>query len=157
VAGIKRLKATQDRIREAEHLVVAGGGAAGVELATDAKSYYPNKSVTLVHSRQTLMNRFGPELQKSVMDTVEKLGIRVVLGEKVQAQSADGKFVTLSSGNKLECDCLVRDLDLLAETMADSSDKLHRAKTCFGLGGRDRSSCALTVGPDQGQAYPSDR
>lgn len=36
---------------KAKNIAVIGGGAVGVELATDIKSYYPEKSVTLVHSR----------------------------------------------------------------------------------------------------------
>ncbi|KAL1836223.1 hypothetical protein VTJ49DRAFT_5418 [Mycothermus thermophilus] len=105
--GIERLKSMQARIREATRLVIAGGGAAGVELATDAKSQYPDKSVTLVHSRQAVMSRFGPGLQKSAMEALQKLGVDVVVGEKVQAPTADGKFITLSSGRQLECDCLI--------------------------------------------------
>ncbi|KAL2265092.1 hypothetical protein VTJ83DRAFT_6192 [Remersonia thermophila] len=105
--GIERLRSTQARIREATRLVVAGGGAAGVELAADAKSHHPDKSVTLVHSRQALMHRFGPGLQKRALEALQKLGVDVVLGEKVQAESADGKLITLSSGRQLECDCLI--------------------------------------------------
>jgi NADH dehydrogenase FAD-containing subunit len=105
--GIEILKAMQARIKTATRLVVAGGGAAGVELATDAKNQYPDKSVTLVHSRQTVMHRFGPGLQESAMEGLRTLGVDVILGERVDPQSADGKFITLASGRKVECDCFV--------------------------------------------------
>lgn len=105
--GIEILKAMQARIKTATRLVVAGGGAAGVELATDAKNQYPDKSVTLVHSRQAVMHRFGPGLQESAMDGLRTLGVDVILGERVDPQSADGKFITLASGRKVECDCFV--------------------------------------------------
>jgi NADH dehydrogenase FAD-containing subunit len=105
--GIEILKAMQARIKAATRIVVAGGGAAGVELATDAKNQYPDKSVTLVHSRQAVMHRFGPGLQKGALDGLQKLGVDVILGERVDPQSVDGKFITLASGREIECDCFI--------------------------------------------------
>ncbi|KAK3388018.1 hypothetical protein B0H63DRAFT_413341 [Podospora didyma] len=105
--GVELLRGVQQRIKKAEHIVVAGGGAAGVELATDAKNLYPEKSVTLVHSRQAVMHRFGPGLQTGAMESLKRLGVEVMLGEKVAADSVDGEFVTLSSGRKIACDCFM--------------------------------------------------
>lgn len=105
--GIERLRAMQARIKNASHIVVAGGGAAGVEVATDAKDHYPDKSVTIVHSRQALMHRFSSGLQAGTADAMTRLGVEVVLGEKVDPGSADGNFISLSSGRKIKCDCFV--------------------------------------------------
>ncbi|KAK3303902.1 uncharacterized protein B0T15DRAFT_494401 [Chaetomium strumarium] len=105
--GVELLKAMQARIKAATRIVVAGGGAAGVELATDAKDQYPDKSVTLVHSRQAVMHRFGAGLQKATMEALERLGIEVVLGERVDLGSVDGESITLSSGRRIECDCFI--------------------------------------------------
>ncbi|KAK4152282.1 apoptosis-inducing factor 2 [Chaetomidium leptoderma] len=115
--GMGVLKAMQARIKAANRVVIAGGGAAGVELATDAKNQYPDKSVTLVHSRQAVMHRFGPGLQKDAMDALQRLGVDVILGERVDSGSADGKFIALGSGRKVECDCFVgrvADIQMLA-------------------------------------------
>ncbi|KAK3896968.1 apoptosis-inducing factor 2 [Staphylotrichum tortipilum] len=106
-AGMQLLAQMQARIKTAARVVIAGGGAAGVELAADAKDKYPDKSITLVHSRQALMHRFGPGLQKGAMDALERLGVDVILGERADSQSADGKSLTLSSGRKIECDCFI--------------------------------------------------
>ena len=105
--GVELLRGVQARIKAAKHIVVAGGGAAGVELATDAKDHYPDKCVTLVHSRLALMHRFGPGLQTGAMESMERLGVEVILGDKVLADSADGEFITLASGKRIECDCFV--------------------------------------------------
>jgi NADH dehydrogenase FAD-containing subunit len=105
--GMEILKGMQARIKAATQVVVAGGGAAGVELAADAKNQYPDKSVTLVHSRQAVMHRFGPGLQNGAMDALTRLGVEVILGERVDPKSADGKFITLGSGRMIECDCFV--------------------------------------------------
>ncbi|KAJ6515737.1 FAD/NAD-P-binding domain-containing protein [Mycena sanguinolenta] len=74
----------QARVKESDRIVVVGGGAYGVQLATDAKEFYPSKSVTLVHSRNQLMNRFHPELHNVVMKKLEDAGIDVVLGQRVK-------------------------------------------------------------------------
>lgn len=107
-AGIELLRGVQTRIKDAKKVVVVGGGAAGVELATDAKGAYPNKHVVLVHSRDAVMHRFGPEFRKAALDGLRDLGVEVILGERLVSQDAEKGTVTLSSGKVIECDYLVR-------------------------------------------------
>ncbi|XMA09185.1 hypothetical protein WAI453_001976 [Rhynchosporium graminicola] len=45
------LKVLQERIKESMDIALVGAGAVGVQLATDIKSFYPEKKVTLIHSR----------------------------------------------------------------------------------------------------------
>ncbi|KAK3356696.1 hypothetical protein B0T25DRAFT_497387 [Lasiosphaeria hispida] len=124
--GVQLLKGVQAKIRAASHVVVAGGGAAGVELATDAKHQYPDKSVTLVHSRPSVMHRFGPELQAEAMKALERLGVDVILEEKAMPGSADGTSIDLKSGRVINCDCLINCTgqrpasDIIAELSPDS-------------------------------------
>ncbi|EFE43000.1 AMID-like mitochondrial oxidoreductase, putative [Trichophyton verrucosum HKI 0517] len=80
--GCTELRDRQKSIMEAKNIAVIGGGAVGVELATDIKSYYPEKSVTLIHSRERLLPRFGGQLHENVMDALQKLNIEVRLGER---------------------------------------------------------------------------
>ncbi|KAK2013824.1 FAD/NAD(P)-binding domain-containing protein [Colletotrichum eremochloae] len=105
--GIQLLQSFQQRIKAARNLVVVGGGAAGVELATDAKDQYPEKNVTLVHSRDAVMNRFGQNLQIEALEGLEQLGIKVILGERTTTEAPVDGIVTLRSGRKIECDFLV--------------------------------------------------
>ena len=78
--GIKWLQRCQDRIRKAGSVLCVGGGALGIrvfrllrplafsndlallEFATDIKSLYPEKQVTLLHSRHRLLPRFDYDL-----------------------------------------------------------------------------------------------
>ncbi|KAI1347884.1 hypothetical protein F5Y01DRAFT_307198 [Xylaria sp. FL0043] len=105
--GITRLQDIQTRIKGANNLVVVGGGAAGVELATDAKSYYPDKSVVLVHSRDNVMHRFGPGLQKAAMEGLRGLGIEVITGDRLIREDKERGVAVLKSGKEVECDFLV--------------------------------------------------
>ncbi|KAI5920985.1 hypothetical protein F4810DRAFT_680490 [Camillea tinctor] len=105
--GIRRLREMQERIREAESLVVVGGGAAGVELATDAKDKYPEKKVVLVHSRDEVMHRFGPELRDAATKGLKELGVELITGDRVVGEDTERGIVTLRSGKEIPCDYLV--------------------------------------------------
>ena len=99
----------QRRIQAAESIVIVGGGAAGVEVAGDIKSKYPEKGVTLVHSRQHLLNNFGKKLREIAKKSLEDLGVMLHLVERCVAGldlSGPG-MVTLRSGKLLKCDLVV--------------------------------------------------
>ncbi|KAI1625351.1 amid-like NADH oxidoreductase [Exophiala viscosa] len=107
---IKFFEERQARIKAAESIVIVGGGAAGVELAGDIKSKYPQKKMTLVHSRKQLLNSFGSDLHEVAHKTLEELGVDLCLGERVVAgldsEEEDSKEVILQSGKRLKCDAL---------------------------------------------------
>ncbi|KAF2179497.1 putative amid-like NADH oxidoreductase [Zopfia rhizophila CBS 207.26] len=80
--GCAELRKIQDQIQAATKIAVVGGGAVGVELATDIKSFLPEKDVTLVHSRNQLLPTFGKRLHDHVMGVFEGMDIRVILNER---------------------------------------------------------------------------
>ncbi|KAJ5471087.1 FAD/NAD(P)-binding domain-containing protein [Penicillium desertorum] len=80
--GLQQLEVIRTRIRDSKDLVIVGGGAAGVELAADAKHKYPEKNVTLVHSRDAVLHRFGPELQAAATKALTSLGVKLILGNR---------------------------------------------------------------------------
>ncbi|KAL4993020.1 hypothetical protein BDV10DRAFT_200069 [Aspergillus recurvatus] len=92
------LQASQKRIQHANRIAVVGGGPVGIQIATDIASYFPEKKVTLVHSRAQLLPNFGPRLHEHVYDTMKQLNIDVVLGERPQlnGNGADAGPGTLS-------------------------------------------------------------
>ncbi|KAI0847456.1 FAD/NAD(P)-binding domain-containing protein [Daldinia vernicosa] len=105
--GMELMREMQRQIRESKNLVVVGGGAAGVELATDAKSKYPEKRVTLVHSRDSVMHRFGPKLQAAATDGIKDLGIELITGDRVVSEDKEKGIAVLRSGKEIACDYLV--------------------------------------------------
>ncbi|KAF1730743.1 Apoptosis-inducing factor 2 [Beauveria bassiana] len=105
--GIRLLQEMQQRIAQADTVVVVGGGAAGVEVAADAKSLYPNKHIILVHSRPAVMHRFGKELQTAAMEGLKRLEVDVILEDRVIEEDDANGTVTLKSGRKIDCNCLI--------------------------------------------------
>ncbi|KAL7938588.1 FAD/NAD(P)-binding domain-containing protein [Trichoderma chlorosporum] len=102
--GMKLLQVMQKRIESAKTVVVVGGGAAGVEVATDAKALYPEKHIILIHSRSAVMHRFGKGLQTAAREGLERLGVELVLEDRVVDEDAAAGIVALKSGRKITCD-----------------------------------------------------
>ncbi|KAL5391428.1 hypothetical protein DPSP01_001296 [Paraphaeosphaeria sporulosa] len=81
------LRGMQDEIQQARRIAIVGGGAVGVELASDIKDFYPEKEVTLVHSRAQLLSSFGPRLQNHVAETLTDMGIILRLNARPKFSS----------------------------------------------------------------------
>ncbi|KAJ7456945.1 putative amid-like NADH oxidoreductase [Mycena latifolia] len=82
--GCVELRAVQRDIADAARIAVVGGGAVGVEIAADVKSFFPHKTVTLFHSRDQLLPAYQKRLHAHVTEAFAELGIRVVYGERPQ-------------------------------------------------------------------------
>ncbi|KAF7957389.1 hypothetical protein EAE96_002974 [Botrytis aclada] len=82
IGGEGELRGYQKAIQASSRIAVIGGGAVGVELATDIKSFLPDKSVTLIHSRDRLLVRFGPQLHEVAYKRLQELGVKVYLDER---------------------------------------------------------------------------
>lgn len=107
--AMQELRDLQNRIKTAQNILVLGGGPAGIEIAADAKAQYPEKTVTLAHSRPTLLNsKFGSRLHSVTVEKLNALGVDLILGErlKILDEQSFGE-VELTSGEKIPYDCLV--------------------------------------------------
>ncbi|XP_027696421.1 apoptosis-inducing factor 2 isoform X1 [Vombatus ursinus] len=72
------------QVQNSQHIVVVGGGSAGVEMAAELKTDYPEKEVTLIHSKVPLAD---PELLPCVRQEVKEIllqkGVELLLSERV--------------------------------------------------------------------------
>ncbi|XP_063817386.1 ferroptosis suppressor protein 1 [Pseudophryne corroboree] len=83
-AAVQLYEDLVQQIQKAEHVVVVGGGSAGVEMAAEVKTDYPEKEVTLIHSKVALADvELEPRVRKAVKDILLKKGVKLVLGQKV--------------------------------------------------------------------------
>lgn len=110
--GVTYLRKHADKIKASQRIVIIGAGAVGVQMATDIKEIYPDKSVTLVHSRHIVMNKFHPGLHSIIAERCKELGIELVLGTRVKLPSGGypqdhSVDVELVDGRKLSADFAV--------------------------------------------------
>ncbi|KAJ2402618.1 hypothetical protein GGI23_000587 [Coemansia sp. RSA 2559] len=74
----------QTCIKDSKSIVVVGAGAVGTELAADLKTDYPQKEVTLIHSRELpVPGPFKDEFRKEVIRVLHTLGVNTMFGERV--------------------------------------------------------------------------
>jgi NADH dehydrogenase FAD-containing subunit len=81
--GISWMRDIQNRVKASQEIVLVGGGALGVEFASDIKSVHPEKKVTLIHSRMQLLPNFDKGVHDVALQTLQGLGVNVVLGERL--------------------------------------------------------------------------
>ena len=85
------LRVLQARVEKAEKVTIVGGGAVGVQLLADIKSFYRDKAVVLIHSRGQLLSNFGVRLHEFVVGKLGAFGMDVWLGER-PAVPVDGNW-----------------------------------------------------------------
>lgn len=137
--SVRYLQAYQTGIRNAQSILVIGGGAVGVQMACDLKELYPTKSITLVHSRDQLMPAYHPALSNLIKARFAELGINLVTGSRVvlppggfpnTASAAGPVTVNLTSGCALTADFVITatgqtpNTQFLATLPASSQDSL---------------------------------
>jgi NADH dehydrogenase FAD-containing subunit len=123
-------------LQDAKSILIIGGGLVGCELASEvARTYdgirFPKKKITLVESNHSLVRRSTPKQQENAAQYLEKLGVEVVLHERVihfdDIEVNDGAYIGTSgkrytgydkvfyaTGTKPASEILLRDTDEFA-------------------------------------------
>ncbi|KAE9397482.1 FAD/NAD(P)-binding domain-containing protein [Gymnopus androsaceus JB14] len=100
--GMAWLKAHQDVIKGSGSVLVVGGGALGIQFAADISAIYPDKTITLLHSRQRLLPRFDEKMHTEILDTLQASDIQVILGERLDMNStSDTVIKTNEQGQRI--------------------------------------------------------
>jgi NADH dehydrogenase len=110
VPGVERhtltLKTTADALAirreliEADHVIVVGGGATGVQLAAEAAHRHRHLEVTLVEAASRLLPIYPAPLGHRAQKLLERRGVDVRLDTAVDAVTADAAH--LEDGTELE-------------------------------------------------------
>lgn len=89
-ADLENLRKNSEQIAQAEHVLVIGGGAVGVELAAELCG---KKRVTLAHAANRLLERNHPDSSKYAQKYLERHGVTVIVDDKVSGYH-NGAFIT---------------------------------------------------------------
>ncbi|ROW04893.1 hypothetical protein VMCG_04907 [Cytospora schulzeri] len=81
--SVEYLKKYNQGIQQSKSVILVGGGAVGVQMACDLKEIYPDKEVTLVHSRDHIMPVYHEKLSDMIKERFQELGINFVGGSRV--------------------------------------------------------------------------
>ncbi|XP_004386432.1 ferroptosis suppressor protein 1 [Trichechus manatus latirostris] len=81
------IQAYEDLVKQVQSslfIVVVGGGSAGVEMAAEIKTEYPQKEVTLIHSQAVLADKeLLPCVRQEVKEILLRKGVQLLLSERV--------------------------------------------------------------------------
>jgi len=102
-------------IYKSSKVVIVGGGAVGVEMAGEIKDRYPDKEVTIIHSRDHLVTMsFGSKFQSNVQDILTDKCVSVILEDRVSNLSTlvgnkcMKQTVSTDKGKEIECDIVIK-------------------------------------------------
>ncbi|XP_014385854.1 PREDICTED: apoptosis-inducing factor 2 [Myotis brandtii] len=72
------------QVQCSQSIVVVGGGSAGVEMAAEIKTEYPEKEVTLIHSQMALADKeLLPCVRQEAKEILLQKGVQLLLSERV--------------------------------------------------------------------------
>ncbi|KAJ7071559.1 hypothetical protein C8F01DRAFT_1111045 [Mycena amicta] len=148
--AINWLKRKQRVIEAASAVLVVGGGALGIQFATDIAAIHPEKRVTLLHSRARLLPRFDTAMHTEILQELESSGVDVVLGERLDLSTvppdeevSSSNVVCTTTGREIRADLVllctgqVPNTELLStfdESTVDSGTRLAHVLRTMQLG-----------------------
>ncbi|KAJ7578203.1 FAD/NAD(P)-binding domain-containing protein [Mycena floridula] len=104
------IRANRKAIKDADSIVLAGGGAVGLEFAGEIRDVWPNKAITIVHGGDLLLNDAYPaKFRKTAQKGVEQRGIKVILGDFIDEFPEHGSdSVRTRNGQTLKADLVLK-------------------------------------------------
>lgn len=107
--AIEHIRAFRRNLESAQHVLIIGGGAVGLEYVGELRHFMPGKSITLVHGGTELMNKTYPsKFRKALLSAVTKNGVEVVLGDKIAPTVVpEGGYVTTENGKRIQADVVI--------------------------------------------------
>ncbi|XP_036683716.1 ferroptosis suppressor protein 1 isoform X5 [Balaenoptera musculus] len=77
------------QVQSSQSIVVVGGGSAGVEMAAEIKTEYPEKEVTLIHSQMALADKeLLPCVRQEVKEILLRKGVQLLLSDQLASDGA---------------------------------------------------------------------
>ncbi|SPJ74694.1 uncharacterized protein FTOL_04425 [Fusarium torulosum] len=110
---VNSLHQTAEKVGKATHIVVAGAGATGVELAGEIQFAFPSTTVLLISAEDKLLA--GDQIAGAAENELRRLGVEIRAGVRSEdtTELPDGKtLVKLSNGETLVTDLFLATMGL---------------------------------------------
>ncbi|MEM3113287.1 MAG: FAD-dependent oxidoreductase [Candidatus Pacearchaeota archaeon] len=98
----KNLKEHYKKLCKAKKITIIGGGIVGVELAAEISEFYKDKEITIIHSKNKLMERNSIKAINYAEKFLKTRGIKIIYNER--AVSYVKKTVLTDKGTKVKSD-----------------------------------------------------
>lgn len=90
------------KLSESKNVLIIGGGLVGVELAAEIVWKYKDKNITIVQSKNFLMDRSNLQAQEFAKEYLTKKGVKIIFNEFVLNNKS--KVFTTNKGTKINTD-----------------------------------------------------
>ncbi|GAA0252096.1 hypothetical protein GCM10010492_60710 [Saccharothrix mutabilis subsp. mutabilis] len=90
--ALDHLRRTHKELADAGHVLIAGAGPVGLELAGEIKDVWPDKRVTVVDPGTELLPGFLPEVRADLHRALDALGVELRLGTTVSPPVEPGRL-----------------------------------------------------------------
>jgi NADH dehydrogenase FAD-containing subunit len=107
------LKNYSERVKQAKHILIVGGGPVGVEMLGEILYLYPDKEVTLVHSQARLLPQCPESVHHKLVSLIRKhKNAHIILNDRVELSNFDDQKDSLRTyqtvkGQLIEADVVV--------------------------------------------------
>ncbi|XP_057819052.1 uncharacterized protein LOC131032140 [Cryptomeria japonica] len=104
---LKQIQSKNKKIKDAKTILIIGGGPAGVELAGEIISDFPEKKVILLHSRGRLHDILGEKSSQKSLNWLKGKNVDVHFNERIDLSniSETTTSFTTNSGKTIIADC----------------------------------------------------
>mgnify|MGYP001571337826 FL=1 len=87
---------------KAKDVFIIGGGLVGVELAAEICTRYNDKTITIIHSKEKLIERNHKKAIKYSENFLRRKGVKIIYGER--AKQKEENFFLTDKGSKFRAD-----------------------------------------------------
>jgi len=106
------IRNSRDEFEKAQSIVIAGGGAVGLELTGEIRDIWPRKQITIVQGGSALLNEAYPEKYRRRVETgVRARGARIVLDDYIDTFEvgpiSNGTGVKTRKGVEIQADLVI--------------------------------------------------
>lgn len=131
----KGWQAAHVKLKQAQSVIVLGGGAVGVELAAEIVDFFPDKSITLLDAQSSLVPLFPKYVGKYAQQWLKQRGVTVLLGQSLQSWT--DTECTLQDGTVLQADmvyvCFGSKANSEATAVQEGTSNNHKTQPLFSL------------------------